>query len=122
MLVVAVTLSISPSITYLGFMRDSLDEACSFWERILAMLEEHEQKTKSFGDLKLSDSAAISEIMTNLPQEKASTVIAALADAAKLASSIPHEDVEKQFNTLKERLVRLQKIRDSLHTALDGVV
>ena len=86
------------------------------------MLEEYEQKMKLFENMKQDEQGEIKEILTALPPEKAAALIAAITDADKLAQSFPSEDAKKQLAKVKKSMVSLQKIRNNLHRALDGVV
>lgn len=101
---------------------DTLDDICNAWEQIRAISEEHDRKIKPFKDIKMSEQESTKEILTVLPPEKASALIAALVDVTELVQSIPHEDAVKQLAKVNENIARLQKIRDNLHKALDGVV
>ena len=103
-------------------LRDSLDDICNTWERALAILDEHDKKMEPFKNIKLSDQDTAKEILTVLSPEKASALIAAFMDASELAQSLPQEEVVKQLAQVNKNMASLQKIRDNLHKALDGVV
>ena len=114
--------SMSPLLTVLGILRDSLDDICKTGDLAFTILEKHERNMKPFKDIKLSEQDTAKEILTGLPPEKASALIAAITDAVELAESLSPEDAEKQLDKMKEGMANLQKIRDNLHKALDGVV
>ena len=110
------------ALTAGGVLRDTLDGVCTAWEQILAILEEHDKRTKPFKGVTMSEQEATKEILTVLPPEKASALIAAFTDTSELAQNVPPEEAVKQLDTIKTNMANLQKIRDNLHKALDGVV
>lgn len=116
------TTSIPSILTIMGILRDSLDDVCKTGERAFAIIEEHERKMEPFKDIKLDEGDVTKEILTALSPEKASALVVAITDATKLTQSFPLEDAEKQLANMKEGMANLQKIRDNLHKALDGVV
>ena len=115
------TTDLPPVLAALGILRDSLDDICKTWDQTFAILEKHNQKMEPFND-KLSEQDVSEDILTILPPEKASALVAALTDAAEFAKAFPLEDATKQLNMTKEAVTSLQNIRDNLHKALDGVV
>lgn len=115
--------STPPILTTLGILKDSLDDICKTWEQMFVIIEKYNQKMEPFKDMELfKEEDVTKKILTTLPSEKAAALIAAITDMEKLDQSFPPEDVEKQLVKVNKDMANLQKIRDNLHKALDGVV
>ena len=113
---------VPPVLLAMGVMRDGLDDIRKTGERILSILEGYKQKLEPFDDIKLSKQDAVKEILDCLPPDKASLLVAALLDVAKLIPPMSPENMEKQIDKLREDVNHLEKICKDLHTALDEVV
>lgn len=109
-------------LTAAGIIRDGFDVFCSSAEKMLAAVEDCEQTIKRLDDLKLSNQEVIQQILEGLPPKNASALLAAVIGMGELLPSGLSGDAEEQIRTLREGLDHMQRIRDNLHAALDGVV
>lgn len=118
----AVSSTALPTLQALGILRDSLDEICDAVDSIITTVEKFEQKSGSFKDVSITDKEVIQQILTKLPPQKVSALIAAMLGMAEFAPLVPLADQQKQVDKMRDDIRHLQEIRNNLHDALDGLV
>lgn len=116
------SVTVSPTLAAMGAFRDAVDGVCGLVEQLFALLEKHEQKMDEFRDVRMSEQSTVKDILTALPPDKASALIAALITMSEIVPPIPPEDADDLAFKTKKYLADLQGIRANLHKALDGVV
>ena len=111
-----------PTLQALGVLRDCLDEICDAGYSIIAAIEKFEQKSGPFKDVSVTDKEAIQQILTKLPPQRVSALMAAMLGVAEFVPLAPLADQQKPSDKMRDDMRRFRKIRDNLHDALDGIV
>ena len=118
----AIPSAVLPTLQVLGILRDCLDEICDAGDSIITTIEKFEQKSEPFKDVSLTDKEVIQQILTKLPPQRVSALIAAMLGMAEVAPLVPLADQQKQIDKIRDDVRRLREIRNNFHDALDGLV
>ena len=108
------------ALTVAGIWRDFLDDFYEYTETIRTKIEAHGQLLASCKEIPPLSTDTLTNAVSDLTPERVAALIAAF-DGLKEYAELVGQNLER-YQHVKNDMERLHKVREQLHTALDGVV
>ena len=98
---------------------DAFDDIHDSFEGIMTRFKGYHDRLESLPSADVPDPNMIKKLLEELPQERATALMAAFMALPKLVPS-NDDDIKEKTKELEEQINMIESIRSNLHTALDG--